>query len=78
MRRWLQSLWLAYQKRRLKRIQKRLIEKNRQREVDIEVATGEPFKLTPAEKARLRDMSKGIPRDRLKEISNLDIFDDDE
>ena len=64
---------LAYRKRKLKQ----LIRRNRELDAAIEAATGAPIKLTPEEKARLRAKAKGIPRERLKQISTLDLYDDD-
>ncbi len=64
----------AYLERKLKR----LIKRNREMDAAILAATGEPIKLTPEEKARLRAKAKGIPRERLKQISTLDIYDDDD
>ena len=68
------SLLLAYRKRKLER----LIKRNRELDAAIEAATGKPTKLTPEEKARLRAKAKGIPRERLNQISTLDIYDDDD
>ncbi len=67
-------LLLAYRKRE----QRRLIKRNRELDAAIEAATGESIKLTPEEKARLREKANGIPRERLKQISTLDIYDDDD
>ncbi len=74
IRRLLLGLLLAHRKRKIKR----LIKRNRELDAAIEAATGEPIKLTPEEKARLRAKAKGIPRERLKQISKLDIYDHDD
>ncbi len=66
-------LLLAYRKRKIER----LIRRSRELDEAIKAATGEPITLTPEEKARLRAKAKGIPRERLKEISTLDIYEDD-
>ncbi len=75
---WLRSLWLTFKKRRLERTINRLVKRNRELEAAIEAATGEPFKFTPEEKSLLRAKAKGIPRERFKQISSLDIFDDED
>ncbi len=78
VRRWILSLLFAIKKRRLERELKRLIKRNRELDAAIEAAFGEPINLTLEEKARLRALSKGISRERLKQISTLDIYDDDD
>ena len=70
----IRRLLLAYRKRKIER----LIKRNRELDAAIEAATGEPIKLTPEEKARLRAKAKCIPRERLKQISTLEIYDDDD
>ena len=74
IRRLLLGLLLAHRKRKIKR----LIKCNRELDAAIEAATGEPIKLTPEEKSRLRAKAKGIPREELKKISTFDIYDDDD